>query len=103
MQKFLSFDIVDSTITLLKEASVFITKESVLVSFIIIALCIELVSRHIKKKMKQSIFSKYDRSTDPKHAEFYLDYYRRGQVIDIIRVSSILVLISFFIITHTGA
>jgi hypothetical protein len=103
MQKFFSFDILDSTTALLEEVSIFITKESVLVSFIIIALCIELVSRHIKKKMKQSIFSKYDRSTDPEHAEFYLDYYRRGQVIDIIRVSSILVLISFFIVSRTGA
>jgi|GEM_PF-6944584 len=103
MKNFFSFDILESTMNILKDASTFITKESVLVSFIIIALIIELISRHIKKKMKQSIFSKYDRSTDPKHAEFYLDYYRRSQVIDIIRVSSILVLISFFIISRTGA
>jgi small-conductance mechanosensitive channel len=53
--------------------------------------------------MKQSIFSQYDKSTDPKHAEFYIDYYRRGQVIDIIRVSSLLALLSFFIVTRTGA
>jgi hypothetical protein len=85
------------------QISIFISKESTLVVVILIAIIIELVSRSIKTKMKTSIFSQYDKSTDPKHAEFYLDYYRRGQVIDIIRVSSLLALLSFFVITRTGA
>jgi small-conductance mechanosensitive channel len=85
------------------QISTFVSKESTLVIFLTIAIVIELVSRNIKKRMKQSIFSQYDKSTDPKHAEFYLDYYRRGQVIDIIRVSSLLVLVSFFVVTRTGA
>lgn len=88
---------------ILSQISALASKESILVSFFIIAITIELISRNIKTRMKKSIFSQYDRSTDPKHAEFYLDYYRKGQIIDIIRVSSLLVLLSFFVVTRTGA
>lgn len=74
-----------------------------LVILTILVLIVELISRYIKKRMKESIFAKYEWSTDQKHAEFYLGYYRKVQVIDIIRWSSVLFFISFIILRYTWA
>jgi hypothetical protein len=65
-----------------------------------IALGIEIVSRIIKRRLKRSIFRQYDGSTDPKHAEYYLEYYRKSQLVDMIRIISVLVCFGFLLI-HT--
>lgn len=74
-----------------------------LVLLAILVLIIEFISRQVKKKMKDSIFGKYEWSTDPKHGEFYLNYYKKVQVIDIIRWGSILLFLSFILVWYTGA
>jgi hypothetical protein len=48
--------------------------------------------------MKASIFAKYDNSTDQKHAEYYLGYYRKMQSIDVLRAISVIAII-FVIMT----
>lgn len=52
--------------------------------------------------MKASIFAKYDNSTDQKHAEFYLGYYRKIQIIDILRAASVIAIL-FVIITFKSS
>jgi Mechanosensitive ion channel len=52
--------------------------------------------------MKKSMFSKYENSTDPEHAEYYLSYYRKIQSLDIFRAISILVVLSIIFTFKTG-
>lgn len=63
-----------------------------------IGLIIEVISRAVKSRMKRSIFSQYDNSTDQKHAEYYLNYYRKIQVIDVVRALSVIAIL-FVIMT----
>ena len=79
-----------------------IQKETLPIIIILTAIFIEFVSRKIKKRIKRSIYSQYDQSTDPKHAEYYLEYYRKSQIIDIIRVISVIVSIAIILATKTS-
>ncbi len=81
----------------------FFQSEHLLIFSVSIFLIIELVSRRLRKKLKQTIFSQYDNSTDQKHAEYYLEYYRKSQIIDIVRVLSFLILIGFLIASRTSS
>lgn len=81
----------------------FLEKETLLITIIIIGILIETISRSIKKRMKKSIFAQYDRSTDPKHAEYYLEYYRKSQIVDVIRVLSIIIVIAFLFATKSSS
>lgn len=81
----------------------FLEKETLLITIIIIGILIETISRSIKKRMKKSIFAQYDKSTDPKHAEYYLEYYRKSQIIDVIRVLSIIIVIAFLFATKSNS
>jgi hypothetical protein len=65
-------------------------------------LVIDMVARRIKRQMKKSIFAQYDDSTDPRHAEYYLEYYRRSQIIDVIRVIIFSVFVVVMISTQTA-
>jgi hypothetical protein len=71
----------------------FILQELPLFSAVVIWLGIEIMSRRIKSRLKKSIFSQYENSTDPEHAEFYLKYYRKIQSIDVFRALSLLIVI----------
>lgn len=62
----------------------------------------EIVLRNVKKHLKDSIYSQYDDSTDPKHAEYYLEYYRRSQIVDTFRVLVLVILIVFIVVTKTS-
>ncbi len=83
----------------------FFQAEHLLIFCVILFLVIEFISRKIRKKLKRTIFAQYDNSTDPKHAEYYLEYYRKSQIIDIVRVLSFITLIGVMISdrTTTGA
>jgi hypothetical protein len=65
---------------------------------IVIAIGIETISRRIKRNLKKSIFTQYDATTDPKHSEYYLEYYRKSQTVDMIRIISVLVCFGFIFI-----
>jgi hypothetical protein len=64
---------------------------------------IELISRTIKRKLKRSIYAEYDGSIDPQHGEYYIEYYRRGQFIDVARIFSYVCLIAFLIASQTNS
>lgn len=76
----------------------YIKLELPLFTAIFVGLLIEVVSRRIKARLKQSIFTKYENSIDPEHAEYYLKYYRKIQSLDIFRALSLLAVI-FIIFT----
>lgn len=71
----------------------FLQREQLLLFCVTLFLIIELISRKLRKKLKRTIFAQYDNSTDPRHAEYYLEYYRKSQIIDIVRVLSFIILI----------
>lgn len=81
---------------------IWIQKEYFILLIFLVALLIEVISRKIKRRLKKSIFSQYDQSTDPKHAEYYLEYYRKTQIIDIVRVISVIATIAIFLATKTN-
>lgn len=80
-----------------------ISQEWPVFTVVMIGLIIEVVSRAIKSRMKKSIFSKYDNSTDQKHAEFYLNYYRKIQVIDVVRALSVIAIIFVIMTFKSGS
>ncbi len=80
----------------------FIKQEWPLFTVLIIWVGIEIISRRMKSRMKKSIFSQYENSIDPKHAEFYLNYYRKIQVIDIIRALSVILILFIVFTFKTG-
>lgn len=86
----------------MNEILIFLQKEAMLIMIVTIGILIEIISRSIKKRMKKSIFAQYDKSTDPKHAEYYLEYYRKSQIIDVIRVLSIIIVVFIGITLKTS-
>ena len=70
---------------------------------IAIGIIVESISRGIKSRMKRSIFSKYDNSTDQKHAEFYLNYYRKIQIIDVLRALSVIAILFVIMTFKSGS
>jgi hypothetical protein len=53
--------------------------------------------------MKASIFAKYDNSTDQKHAEYYLGYYRKMQSIDVLRAISVIAILFVIMTFKSGS
>ena len=64
------------------------------------ALGIEMISRGIKRRLKRSIFTQYDVSTDTRHSEYYLEYYRKSQMVDMVRIVSVLICFGY-VFVHT--
>ena len=56
---------------------------------IISALLLEELFRLIKSTMKKRIYSKYAETKNPEATEFYIEYYRKSQVIDVERSNRI--------------
>lgn len=73
---------------------------------ILLALCIiwiiEWIARSIKRRLKKKIYSQYDGSTNPEDSEYYLDYYRRSQLIDLVRACSFIIFLSFVLVSKAG-
>lgn len=89
--------------SLFETISALIFQEWPLFTVIMIGLIIEVVSRAIKSRMKNSMFSKYDNSTDQKHAEYYLNYYRKIQIIDVIRALSVIAILFVIMTFKSGS
>jgi hypothetical protein len=83
--------------------SAFISEEGPMFTVIMCGLIIEIVSRALKSRMKRSIFSKYDNSTDQQHAEYYLNYYRKIQSIDILRAISVIAILFVIMTFKSGS
>lgn len=77
----------------------FFEKEWIIISALSILLIIEIIARNIKKRLKKKIYSQYDGSTNPEDSEYYLEYYRRSQLIDLVRAVSFIIFLSFFLVS----
>ncbi len=68
---------------------------------IIVAIIIELTAKTIKNKNKKIILEKHSESIDQENNEFYLQYYKKNQILDFIRVITIMTMIMSLIIINT--
>lgn len=59
------------------------------ISMVLFFVLFEIFLQQVKRRMKRTIFAQYDKTTDPSDNEYYLEYYRRSQYIDIIRIISV--------------
>lgn len=86
------------------EVLIFINKNFASIIVILIAIIIEFVAKHYKRKNKNNIEKKYWESFDQENNEFYLQYYQKNQILDFVRViSTIFMLFSLFVInTNIG-
>ncbi len=69
--------------------------------FIAAAIIIELIARMIRKRVKENIDLQYTTSTNMEDTEYYLQYYRKIQLVDLIRVVSLIFVIILLFITNT--
>lgn len=77
----------------------FFGKEWMLISIICIFWIVEVIARNIKARMKKKIYAQYDGSTNPEHSEYYLEYYRKSQIIDLIRALSVIIVLSLILVS----
>lgn len=91
-----------NTEIIIKSIVTFFTDQYLTIIILVWGFIIEIFLWNLKKRLKSSIYSQYDDSTDPKHAEFYLEYYRKSQFLDLIRALIVWVLAIFIVATHTS-
>lgn len=71
---------------------------SVVILIVGIWFIFEMVARILKSAMKQRIYSQYDNEKDPEAWEFYLQHYRKSQIVDIVRILGFLLAIGSLIV-----
>ncbi len=69
-----------------------LTREETVGIFVIFAwAALEILFRFVKSRIKSSVYEKNVDPTDPKASEYYIEYYRKSQVIDLVRIGAFLV------------
>ncbi len=77
-------------------------KDSLIISAIFVVLCVEIIAIFVKRSMKQRIWAiRKDIPLDIENPEYYLEYYRKGQLVDILRVATIFVALGVLLVTRT--
>lgn len=78
-------------------------KDALIITLILTVIVIEIVTIFIKRSIKWRIFAvKKDLSLDVENPEYYLEYYKKWQIIDIIRFAIVFVAIWVILITRTS-
>ncbi len=78
-------------------------KDALIISLILAVTIIETATIFIKRSIKNRIFSvRKELSTDTENPEYYLEYYKKWQIIDIIRFAVVFVAIGLLLITRTS-
>lgn len=77
----------------------FFEKEWIFVSILSIGIIFEIVTRSMKQRLKNHIFSQYEETDDKRSTEYHLDYYKKIQGIDIIRVLAFTLLLVLILIS----
>ncbi|MBX9809525.1 mechanosensitive ion channel family protein [Candidatus Gracilibacteria bacterium] len=78
-------------------------KDSLIIGVIFAVILIETIAIFLKRWIKARIFAiQKDLVTDTENPEYYLEYYRKGQIIDIIRFAVLFVGLGTLIVTRTS-
>ncbi len=77
-------------------------KDALIISVIFAVLIVESIAILMKRSMKQRIWAiRTDVALDTENPEYYLEYYRKGQLVDIVRVATIFVALGVLLVTWT--
>jgi hypothetical protein len=77
-------------------------RDAMIISIILTVILVEIIAIFVKRSMKQRIWAiRKDVSLDTENPEYYLEYYRKGQIIDIFRVATIFVALGVLLATRT--
>ncbi len=64
-----------------------LTREEIAGIFVVAGwILLELVFRAAKTRIKSSVYEKKVDPSDPRASEYYIEYYRKSQVIDLVRI-----------------
>ncbi len=80
-------------------------KDTLIISLVTVVIVIEIVAIFIKQSFKKKIFTIQKDVTEKENPEYYLEYYKKWQIIDLIRITSLIVALWVILIgrTHIGA
>ncbi|NRH21617.1 mechanosensitive ion channel [Candidatus Gracilibacteria bacterium] len=77
-------------------------KDALIISLITSIVLVEIVAIFIKRSIKRRIFAIQKDTPDRENPEYYLEYYKKGQVIDIIRVAIVVVVLGVLLVSRTS-
>ncbi len=88
--------------TLFTAVANFWNKDATIILLLITIIVVEVLAIAVKRSMKRRIWATgKDISLDTENPEYYLEYYRKGQIIDIFRVATIFVTLGVLLATRT--
>ncbi len=77
-------------------------KDALIISLVGGVIIVEIVAIFIKRSIKRRIFATQKDTPDRENPEYYLEYYKKWQVIDIIRVAIVVVALGVLIVSRTS-
>ena len=77
-------------------------RDAMIISIILTVILVEIIAIFVKRSMKQRIWAiRKDVPLDTENPEYYLEYYRKGQLVDIFRVATLIVALGILLATRT--
>jgi hypothetical protein len=77
-------------------------KDAFIISLVAGVFLTEVIAIFIKRSIKRRIFAIQKDTTDKENPEYYLEYYKKWQVIDIIRVAIVVVVLGVLLVSRTS-
>ena len=77
-------------------------KDALIISLITLVILIEIISIFLKQSFKKRIFAIQKDISEKENPEYYLEYYKKWQIIDIIRIASVFVALWVILIWRTN-
>lgn len=77
-------------------------KDVLIISLITSVILVEVSAIFIKRSIKRRIFAIQKDTPDRENPEYYLEYYKKWQVIDIIRVAIVVVVLGVLLVSRTS-
>lgn len=77
--------------------------DSFVITSVFLVIIVEIIAIFVKRSMKRRIWEiNKDVPLDIENPEYYLEYYRKGQIIDILRVATIFIALGILLVTRTS-
>jgi hypothetical protein len=78
------------------------SRDAMIISIITLVIFVEIIAIFVKRSMKRRIWAiRKDVPLDIENPEYYLEYYRKGQLVDIFRVATLIVALGVLLATRT--
>lgn len=77
-------------------------KDAFIISLIAGVVLAEVIAIFVKRSIKRRIFAIQKDTTDKENPEYYLEYYKKWQVIDIVRVAIVVVVLGVLLVSRTS-